>query len=205
MLLLSRPGKERDTLTHDIETLKPTERGATVVITHRVRLGKESQYDDWLNEIGPLCRRSEGHLDWQIIRPISGLTATYTVIIRFDTREHLQNWMNSQQRKRLIEKVLPLLAKDDDFTIRSGLDFWFVPEGAETKVPVRWKQLLVTWSAIYPLVLGVPLIVIPLLRHLGIPPDRYLDTLIITGLVVSLMVYLVMPRYTKFVHRWLFS
>ena len=192
-------------MTDDIETTSQTERGATVVITHRVRLGKESQYEDWLNEIGPLCRSSAGHLDWQIIRPLVGLTSTFTVIIRFDTREHLENWMGSEQRKRLIEKVQPLLAKDDDFTIRSGLDFWFIPEGAEAKTPVRWKQFLVTWSAIYPLVLGVPLIVVPLLRQLGIPQDRCLDTLAITGAVVLLMVYLVMPRYTKFVRRWLFG
>ena len=66
------------------------------------------------------------------------------------------------------------------------------------------ETISVTWSAIYPLVLGVPLIVIPLLRELGIPQNRNIDTLIITGSVVSLMVYFVMPRYTKFVKRWLF-
>jgi hypothetical protein len=191
-------------LTKNIENIDPTEKGATVVITHRVRLGKESQYDDWLNEIGPLCRSSEGLLDWQIIRPLAGLTATYTVVLRFDTREHLQNWMSSEHRNRLIEKVKPILAKDDDFFIKSGLDFWFTPEGARAKVPVRWKQFLVTWSAIYPLVLVVPLIVLPLLRLLGIPQHHYLDTLLISGSVVSLMVYFVMPRYTKFVKRWLF-
>ncbi len=158
ILLLPRLGKERFALTRDKETLHPTEKGATVVITHRVHPGKESLYDDWLDEIGPLCRSSAGLLDWQIIRPIAGLTATYTVIIRFDTREHLENWMLSPQRKRLIEQVRPLLATEDDFTIRSGLDFWFTPEGAQARIPVRWKQFLITWSAIYPLVLGVPLV-----------------------------------------------
>ena len=192
------------TLTHNVETLKPIEKGATVVITHRVQLGKEAQYDEWLNEIGPICRSSEGLLDWQIIRPLAGLTSTYTVVLRFDTPEHLQNWMSSKHRKRLIEKVQPILAKDDDFFIQSGLDFWFTPKGSNAKVPVRWKQFLVTWSAIYPLVLGVPLIVIPLLRLLGIPQDHYFDTLLITGSVVSLMVYVVMPRYTRFVQHWLF-
>ncbi len=192
-------------MSHVIEEINPTERGATVVITHRVQLGKESLYDDWLDEISPLCRSSEGLLDWQIIRPLAGLTSTYTVVLRFDTAEHLQNWMDSEHRKRLIEKVKPILAKDDDFFIKSGLDFWFTPEGARAKVPVRWKQFLVTWSAIYPLALGVPLIVIPLLRLLGIPQDHYLDTLMITGTVVAFMVYLVMPHYTKLVHRWLFK
>jgi antibiotic biosynthesis monooxygenase (ABM) superfamily enzyme len=192
-------------LPNDLGPGAKTDDGATVVITHRVRDGQHAEYDNWLDEIGPKCRASVGFLDWQIVRPIAGLSATYTVIIRFDTREHLEHWMNSQERKRLIEKAKPLLAKDDDFFVRSGLDFWFTPEGAKTKVPTRWKQYLVTWSAIYPLVLGTPLIILPALHQLGVPNDRYLDTLFVTGTVVFLMIYLVMPRYTRVIQRWLFS
>ncbi len=192
-------------MNHGNPSSNTIERGATAVITHRVRDGQQEGYDTWLNEIGPLCRSYPGHLDLQIIRPISGLTATYTVIIRFDTREHLQGWLSSQDRKRLIEHVRPLLAQDDDFFIRSGLDFWFMPEGARARVPGRWKQFLVTWSAIYPLVLVIPLVVASVLRQLGVPQDHFLDTLFITGAVVWLMVYLVMPRYTKLIHRWLFN
>jgi uncharacterized protein len=192
-------------LTEEIDSLNTIEQGATAVVTHRVRDGKQASYDDWLKEIAPICRGSAGHLDLQIIRPIEDLTATYTIVIRFDTREHLEKWMSSQERKQLIEKVRPLLAKEDDFFIRSGLDFWFTPEGAKAKVPVRWKQFLATWSAIYPLVLGIPLVVSSLLRKLGVPQDRFLDTLFGTAAVVFLMVYLVMPRYTKLLQRWLFD
>jgi antibiotic biosynthesis monooxygenase (ABM) superfamily enzyme len=50
----------------------------------------------------------------------------------------------------------------------------------------------------------VPLFVLPLVRQLGIPQNHYFDTLLITGTVVLLMVYLVMPRYTRLVQRWVF-
>jgi len=179
--------------------------GATVVISHRVRESKHIEYEKWLTEIAPLCKASPGHLDWHIVRPIPGLTETYTIIIRFDTKAHLQDWMESSTRSRLIEKVRPLFVTGDDFFVSSGLDFWFTPTGAKAKVPVRWKQYLVTWSAIYPLALGVPLIVAPVLQQLGIPVNRLLTTLVVTGVVVFLMVYLVMPRYTKLIQRWLFS
>lgn len=192
-------------MNHELPSSSTLGRGATAVITHRVRDGQQEGYDAWLNEIGPLCRSYRGHLDLQIIRPIPGLTATYTVIIRFDTREHLQGWMSSQDRKRLIDQVRPLLVQDDDFFIRSGLDFWFTPEGARAKVPVRWKQFLVTWSAIFPLVLVIPLVVALGLRQLGVPQNHYLDLLLSTGSVVWVMVYLVMPHYTKLIQRWLFT
>lgn len=179
--------------------------GATVVITHRVREGKQQDYETWLKEIAPLCQASPGHLDWQIIRPIAGLTATYTVIIRFNTPAHLQQWMESPARARLIEKVRPLFVTGDDFFIRSGLDFWFTPTGAKAKVPVRWKQYLVTWSAIYPLVLGVPLVVKPILQHLGLPDHPLLTAFAVTGTVVFFMIYVVMPHYTKLIKQWLFT
>lgn len=181
-----------------------TDGGATVVITHRLREDTQTDYERWLEEIAPLCKASRGHLDWHIVRPIPGLTETYTVIIRFDTDAHLREWMESPTRARLIEKVRPLLVTDDDFFISSGLDFWFTPAGAKAKVPVRWKQYLVTWSAIYPLALGIPLAVNPILQYLGVPNNRLIATLAVTGIVVFLMVYVVMPRYTRLVQRWLF-
>ena len=66
--------------------------GATVVITHQVIDSKHQEYEDWLNEIGPICRSSVGHIDWQIIRPIPRLTYSYTVIIRFDTIKNDVNY-----------------------------------------------------------------------------------------------------------------
>jgi hypothetical protein len=192
-------------MNNDLASDRSTDEGATAVISHRVRDGKHADYEKWLDEIAPLCRASPGHLDWHIVCPISGLTETYTIIIRFDTEGHLREWMESPTRSRLIEKVQPLLVTGDDYTISSGLDFWFTPVGGKAKVPVRWKQYLVTWSAIYPLVLGVPLVVIPVLRSLGAPNNYFLTTLAVTGTVVFFMVYVVMPRYTKFIQRWLFK
>jgi uncharacterized protein len=112
--------------------------------------------------------------------------------------------MESPTRRALVGKVRPLFARDDAFFISSGLDFWFAPPGAKAQVPVRWKQYLVTWSAIYPLVLVVPLLVMPLLQALGLPDDRMLAMLPITAIVVFLMVYVVMPRYTRLIRHWLF-
>lgn len=178
---------------------------ATVVISHRVQQDRQLDYERWLGEIAPLCQAAPGHLDWQIIRPIAGLSETYTVVIRFDTRLHLQAWMESADRNRLIEKARPLLVTGDDFYISSGLDFWFSPHRPAVKIPMRWKQYLITWSAIYPLALGVPLIVEPALRNVGAPASPPLTALVVTAVVVFLMVYVVMPRYTRLVHGWLFK
>lgn len=180
-----------------------TKHGATVVITHRVLTGQESAYEAWIEEIAPVCRSYPGHLDWQIIRPIPGLTSTYTVIIRFATGDQLQGWMGSSDRARLIERVRPLLADDDAFVVKTGLEFWFAADRSGRTVPVRWKQFLATWSVIFPLVLGVPLVVTPALGQIGLPDSRYVTTFFVTGIVVALMTYVVMPRYSRLIHWWL--
>jgi antibiotic biosynthesis monooxygenase (ABM) superfamily enzyme len=189
----------KDNIQKNIDT------GATVVITHRVNEEKQAQYEAWLNEIGPRCRSTEGLLDLHVIRPVQKLSDTYSIIIRYDTEQNLKNWIESEDRKRLISKVQNLLIGNDSYLIKSGLDFWFAPEGTKSKIPVRWKQFVLTWSAIYPLVTILPLALIPLLRWLNLPEQHYLDMLILTGIVVFMMVYIVMPRYTKLVRNWLFQ
>jgi antibiotic biosynthesis monooxygenase (ABM) superfamily enzyme len=65
-----------ETLSSEVESYE----GATVVITHRVRNDKHADYEKWLEEIALLCKASPGYLDWHIVRPIPGLSETYTHI-----------------------------------------------------------------------------------------------------------------------------
>ena len=176
--------------------------GATVVISHHILEGKQDQYEDWLEEIAPLCRNSPGFVDLQIVRPIPNLTFVYTVIIRFNSILNLKNWIHSPTRNSLIEQVKPLLAKGDSYQINSGLDFLF--STATQKTPAKWKQFLSTWSVIYPLVVIIPLGVIPLLNFAGIGKFQLINSLFVTGIIVFLMVYIIMPSYTKLIRKWLY-
>lgn len=179
--------------------------GASVVITHHVLDGKQAEYEKWLDEILPVSRNAPGFIDWQIVRPIPNLTFVYTAIIRFDTIDNLRSWMESDERKKMIEKAHPLFTKEDNYQIRSGLDFLFYNEKTDNRVPVRWKQYLATWSTIYPLSILIPLFVLPFLRFLQIPVNHYFDGLIISGCIVFLMVFAVMPNYTKLIRKWLYK
>jgi uncharacterized protein len=67
-------------------------------------------------------------------------------------------------------------------------------------VPTAWKQWLVTWSAILPLSIVVPWVVAPVIAHLEFAHDSFMNKAI-----VFLMVYVVMPRYTRLVAHWVFK
>ena len=80
-----------------------------------------------------------------------------------------------------------------------------VPPASAAQRPVRWKQFLMTWSVIYPLVLFVPAGIAAAMAAAGLPAPRWLTTLIGTAFIVMLMVYLIMPRYTRLLHGWPFA
>jgi antibiotic biosynthesis monooxygenase (ABM) superfamily enzyme len=181
------------------------EQGSTTVITHRVKASRLDDYEAWLKRIIPLSKNYPGHWGVQVIRPADSGNSAYTILVRFDTQEHALAWMRSADRARLIGEVGPMLEEGDKFTVKSGLDFWFTPEEVRAKVPTRWKQFLITWSAIFPLVALIPLVLNPFLNFLGVTENRYVRVLFLTFCVVLLVVYVIMPRYTRLVHKWLFK
>ena len=177
--------------------------GATAVIAHRVRDAQHAGYEQWLARILPVVAAAPGYLDAQVIRPVRGLTDGYTVILRFDSEASLRRWLTSPQREQLIDSVRPILAHGDSYTLHSGIDYLFAPQIAGQRVPVRWKQFLVTWSAILPLTLGLPLLISPLLQALGWG-SHFLITTVVSGVALLLMVYAIMPSYTRIVRGWLY-
>ena len=176
----------------------------TFIITHRILAGKEAEYEAWVNEIGDACKKYEGHLGSNIIRPTKTHNA-YTVIIRFNTYESLQNWVESDERKLYIDKIVPVLEQGDQYEIKTGIDFWFTPLEAKQKVPVRYKQYLATLSVIYPMTLVVPLVLSPLLNNVLIFSSIFLSKLLVATVMVWLMTYVIMPPYTRSIAKWLYK
>jgi antibiotic biosynthesis monooxygenase (ABM) superfamily enzyme len=177
---------------------------ATLVIQHHVKTGMGPQYEAWLKEIISASQRYTGHLGVNVIRPTEG-TNTYTAVLRFDTHEHLQEWMESDIRRGLVERVNPMLDADEQKEIQTGLEYWFTPSGPAQKKAKPLKQFLVTLSAIFPLSVVVPWLLTPLFRLVPTLALPVVSNFLVSVIIVFLMVYLIMPRYTRLIARWLFS
>jgi uncharacterized protein len=179
--------------------------GATAVITHRVPAAQHGAYEGWLDAILAACAAAPGHLDSQVVRPLAGRTETWTLVLRFASRDDLRGWLASDTRARLLGELTPLEVRMEEPRILSGLEFFFPPPGEAPRQPVRWKQYLLTWSAVYPLMLTVASSAFALLRRIGLPTPFPLVMFFVTALVVFLLVYVVMPPYTRLMRGWLFS
>ena len=103
---------------------------------------------------------------------------------------------------RLADKIRPDLRVPEAIDIKTGFEFWFTPPPAG-KAAKPYKQYLVTLSAIYPLTILVPSALQPLFAQvpgLALPGIRQLLS---AAIIVALMVYVIMPRYTRALSRWL--
>ncbi len=172
----------------------------TAVVEQRVRPDSIEPYERWLQEIVPLAARFPGHRGVNVIRPHAGSTA-YTITIRFDSLAHAQDWFDSNARHELLLQAQPWLETHEKLKTVSGLEFWF--KSPEDKPVPRYKQFILTLSAIYPLTMLVPALVRPAFEGSPFPGNFFVEHFASAAVVVALMVYLVMPRVTRLASRWL--
>lgn len=67
------------------------------------------------------------------------------------------------------------------------------------KQPSKWKFAVMVWIAIYPTITIVSLLIGDYIKNLPLP----LKTLIMTGILVPLMVFVLLPFLGKILGNWL--
>ena len=176
----------------------------TLVIQHHVQPAQVPEYEAWLRETSQEAMLFPGHMGVNIVRPRAP-ASTYTIVLRFDSHQHLLDWMESPTRRKLVERAAPYLMADEELEIQTGLEFWFTPP-AHTPLRARpYKQFLITLSAIYPLTLLIPWLLGPLLQAEPLRLWPAAGGLFVVVVIVYLMVYVIMPRYSRLVAKWLFD
>ena len=173
------------------------------VIRQEVSPGGEPHYEAWINEIVPVAETFPGHRGVTIIRPSEG-SRTYTVVLRFDALEHLQAWLSSAERQRLLEAIEPHLARTAVPEIRTGMEFLLTPPTLARPAPRPFRQFLLVLSVIYPLTLVVPPLLQPVYARVPFLDFRATQALVAAVVIVGAMTYVIMPRYTRIVAGWLY-
>lgn len=197
-----QPGLRTATLDEIAGRVLPGAETVTAVIQQTVKRESVAAYEQWLKKVVPIASRFPGHRGVNIIHPAGG-GQQYTIAIRFDSLAHAQDWFASVARRQLVEEVAPFLDADEKVETRSGLEFWFHPPAGQPPAK-RYKQFLLTLSVIYPLTMLVPAVLHRLLASVPVLSAYWLAHLLAAATIVGLMVYLVMPRYTRLMARWLY-
>ena len=175
----------------------------TTVILQRPKPDAVQRYEDWLKEIIPVAQKFAGHRGVNVIRP-RGEADAYTIVLHFDTIANLRKWLASDVRARLIEKIKPFMRADEDIEIKTGFEFWFTPPAGKGHAK-PYKQFLVTLSAIFPLTIIVPWLLQPVFAWLPVLALPFISQFVVAVIIVGLMAWVIMPRYTRLVSKWLYG
>ena len=175
----------------------------TLVVKHRIKVGQEAAYEAWLRRTVRVAGQWPGHLGVDVVRGKQGGLALFTCVLRFCSTEAMQRWLDSPERRELVEEALPLLADGDQTEVGSHKEFWFTPLADAATPPPRWKQAVVTLLVILPHTLLVPLLWGPLLRLNALLSNYVVATFLITLTIVLSVVYIFMPMATRLFAPWL--
>ncbi|MDB5929865.1 MAG: hypothetical protein JWR60_1572 [Polaromonas sp.] len=183
---------------------KPIHHAVTVLISRRVKLGHEADFERVMDQITAVAGTFSGYLGAQLVRPGDEQDvedSLYHVVLAFDNQENLQAWQSSPARSLGVAAAAPYIEGQTMIREMSGLAHWFqVPSGSKQTPPPRWKVAVVTWLGICPTVYVVFLLFGNLLAPWSLLPR----VMFLTLLVVGLMTWLVAPQLTRLFKPWLY-
>ncbi|WP_327276996.1 antibiotic biosynthesis monooxygenase [Streptomyces sp. NBC_01224] len=180
----------------------PTEDVVTAVVSHDVRPGREREFIHWQDKILKEQERHPGFMGSELFKPVKGVQDRWVVAFRFDTREHLEGWLNSEAREKLLTEGRDYFGSYDVRKIGSAFGAWFrFGEGTGEGVPSNWKQAMSVVLALYPTVMILNLTVGDWLSRHKVP--GYLALFISNVLSVSVLTWLLMPLVTRALAFWL--
>ena len=173
----------------------------TATVTRRVKPGHEPAYEEFLAGINGAAKAFPGYLGEEVFRPAGGAGGEYRIIYRFDSPAHLRAWLDSGERAAWLARAEPHVAGPMRTEFLTGLESWFtLPAQPGAPPPPPYKMAIVTWAAIFPLITLVVAASAPLIGGLPLVPRLAVTTLV----TVSLMTWVVMPRVTWLLRRWLY-
>ncbi|MGP0029476.1 MAG: antibiotic biosynthesis monooxygenase [Acidimicrobiales bacterium] len=172
----------------------------TVVVSHPVDPAEEEAFLAWQGRVTEAEKAFAGYRGSELFRPVPGVQDEWTAMFRFDTQEHLDAWLGSPARARLLSEG----RKFHDFSLRriaSPFGSWFSFEGgsAPAEAPAQWKTALSVLVGLYPTVVLLTLAIDEIWKH----GELWASLLVGNIVSVCLLTWVVMPVVTRLLHFWL--
>ncbi|MEV6770404.1 antibiotic biosynthesis monooxygenase [Nocardia sp. NPDC051030] len=169
-------------------------------VSREVPAPKVAEFEGLLHEIISVARGFDGHLGVDVLRPDAG--GIYQIIFRYRGQAEHEAWMASEERHRLVGRIDDLLDDGRPETVRAvnGWEGWFVNPGYAPPVPPkRWKMAVLTLAALYPIVLGLGILLRPITHTWPLA----VGMLLTMGLTIPFMTWVLMPALTNRLGSWL--
>ena len=169
----------------------------TVVMSQRVRPDREADFAAAHDHVLGELVRFPGFLRSELVPPVSGVSDEHVIVFAFDSREHLDRWLASAERRAWLARIAPLISGDRTMNVLGGFAGWFPAPGGE-QVP-KWKQAVAVLLGLFPIALGLTVLRDALLPDLPLVPGVLLSNV----LAIAVLTWLVMPLVNRVLRAWL--
>ncbi len=169
----------------------------TAVASFRVKPGNEHRYRELHTRLVERLGAFPGFLRSELFVPVEGVQDETVVVFAFDSRAHLDRWLDSDERRAMLAEIEPYLDGERTINVVGGFAGWFELPGA-TAVK-RWKQASIVLLALFPTTL-----VLTQLRQWLLPDVHWVVGVLFGNVLgVAALTWLLMPRLTRWFSGWL--
>jgi uncharacterized protein len=136
----------------------------STVISTRVKPGKELEYRAWERKMAAAQSRAPGLQGYRFEPPVPGVQEDFVAILRFDSEANLKAWLDSPERKKLVEEAAPLTEEFHARMASAGFEQWFRDDSGAPSSTSVWKMDMIVLLLLYPIVflwgvfVGTPLL-----------------------------------------------
>lgn len=147
------------------------------------------------------ARGFSGFLGAEVFRALDEVEAPI-LVLRFESDAAMRFWRESAVLGEWMARVASYAdASRKRVELVNGLEAWFtLPDRATAPPPPKWKTVITSAVAIYPMILTVPKVLGPFTAGLPV----WLSAAITVAVLIPLMTWVVAPLVARFFRPWLY-
>src|SRR5260370_26156234 len=150
---------------------EPPGSNVTEVILSKIKSGMDDTYREWAVRIQAAQAKYPGYRG-MYLQPPAEKEGLWTTIIRYDTAEHLEAWMEASERAELLTESQAFIEHEQLMRLATSFPGWVPINPLTGRGPPNWKTAILVVLGLFPIVMLALRFLSPLLASLGLRASR---------------------------------